>query len=183
MNKITILPVLLAIAPLSACGSESAPAADAQADPASISLADAMAKSPDVSGLFAAIKEAGLSDIFSAPGGYTIIAPPNAAFADLTKDGDSPVPPAVLAGMLREHMLPGQLDIDAIRKAIADNGGKVSVRTMGSGMIAFSLEGDDVVATHSESGMKAKLSGSGIQANNGALLLADAALASPPAAE
>lgn len=174
-----LMPAVLAFIPLAACGSDATSDAAARS-PAEVTLTEAMESSPDVSGLVAAIREAGLGDIFSAPGGYTVIAPPNASFAQLTKDGDEAVPPAVLAAMLREHMLPGQLDIDAIRKAIAENGDKVSVKTMGTGMIDFSLDGEDVIGTHSGSGLKAKLTGSSIEANNGALLLADAALATPP---
>jgi uncharacterized surface protein with fasciclin (FAS1) repeats len=178
MNKKIILPALLVVAPLAACGSEGS--RDAQAATTEVTLSEAMENAPDVSGLVAAIKEVGLTDLFAAPGGYTIVAPPNAAFYELTKDGDDAVPPAVLAAMLREHMLPGQLDLDAIRKAIADNGGKVSIATMGTGMIDFAIIGKDVIATHSDSGMKAKLTGSSIEANNGALLLADGALVAPP---
>ncbi|UIP06516.1 fasciclin domain-containing protein [Erythrobacter sp. SDW2] len=179
MKKTYLLPALLAFVPLAACGSEESSDA-AVKSPAEITLAEAMESSSDVSGLVAAIREAGLGDIFSAPGGYTIIAPPNAVFAQLTQDGNEAVPPAVLAAMLREHMLPGQLDLASIRKAIAENDGKVSVNTMGSGMIDFTLDGEDVIAAHQDSGLKAKLTGSIVEANNGALLLADAALAAPP---
>ena len=180
MRKTFVLPALLAVFSLAACESEQATEANAAVTTDS-SLSEAMEESPDVSGLVAAIKDAGLTDVFSAPVGYTVIAPPNAAFAEFEGEGDQAVPPAVVAAMLREHMLPGQFDLDAIRKAIADNGGKVSVATLGTGMIDFAMEGDDVVATHSDGGMKVRLTGSTIQANNGALLLADAALTQPPA--
>ena len=180
MNKKLILPALLALIALAACDSEATSEANAAVTTDS-TLAEALEQSPDMSGLMAAIEEAGLTGIFSAPGGYTLIAPPNAAFAELSGEGDEAVPPAVVAAMLREHMLPGQFDLDAIRRAIADNGGKVSVATLGTGMIDFAMESDDVVATHSDGGKKVRLTGSSIQANNGALVLVEAALTQPPA--
>lgn len=178
MKKTIIAPALLALVSLAACGSDAS--GDANAATTELTLTEAMEQAPDVSGLLAAIRTAGLTDVFSAPGGYTVIAPPNAAFAELTGEGEDAVPPPVLAAMLREQMLPGQLDLDSIRQAIADNGGKISVATMGTGMIEFAIEGEDVVATHSDSGLKAKLTGSSVQASNGALLLADSVLVAPP---
>lgn len=180
MKKQIVLPAALALFALSACDSETGASTASGTELTDATLGEAMASEPQASGLVAAIDKAGLSEIFSAPAGYTVIAPPNEAFEGVG-DGTGGVPTAVLAAMLREHMLPGQLDIDAIRAAIGENGGKVTLATLGTGMIEFTLDGETVVATHVDSKQQVRLTGSGVQANNGALLLADGLLVAPPA--
>ena len=179
MKKAIILPAALALVSLAACNAESDAVAPGETSVTDTTLGEAMAAEPQVSGLVDAIEQADLAQIFEAPAGYTVVAPPNEAFAQIGGES-STVPPAILAAMLREHMLPGQLDIDAIRSAIGENGGKVTLATLGTGMIEFTLDGDTVVATHTDSQRKARLTGSGVQANNGALLLADGLLVEPP---
>ncbi|WP_435418346.1 fasciclin domain-containing protein [Parerythrobacter aurantius] len=184
MRKHATLAALLALAGLSACDAadDTDTTAVAGATKVDTGLDEALKNSPDVSGLAAAMERAGLAGIFSSPGGYTVIAPPNSAFEELTAtgDGQDAVEPAILAAMMREYLLPGQLDLDAIGKAIDDNGGPITVATMGTGTIEFARDGEKIIATHSDGGTKAVLTGSSIQANNGALLLADGPLVAQP---
>lgn len=179
MKIALILPAALALGTLAACNAETDAVALGENSVTDTTLGEAMAAEPRVSSLVEAVEQAGLAQIFEAPAGYTVVAPPNEAFAQIGGKS-SPVPPAILAAMLREHMLPGQLDIDAIRSAIGENGGKVTLATLGTGMIEFTFDGDTVVATHTDTQRKVRLTGSGVQANNGALLLADGLLVEPP---
>lgn len=179
MKNHIILPAAVALGLLSACSAESGNTSSGEAEVSDSTLGEVMAAEPQVSGLVAAIDKAGLAEIFAAPAGYTVIAPPNETLEGVG-EGEAAVAPAILAAMLREHMLPGQLDIAAIRAAIGENGGKVTLATLGTGMIEFTLDGDEVVATHTDSKQQVRLTGSDVQANNGALLLADGLLVAPP---
>lgn len=181
MMRIAHLLAAAALLALSAC---SKPAASN--DPASTaatksdkSLTEVIGGDSQFKTLAAGLKSTGLDGVFSGKGDYTLLAPTETAFTAL---GDkaagltAPDQQAMLAAVLRGHVLPGMLTTGDIAKAIDANGGKaVSMRTMGTGTVNFARNGPDLTVT-ADDGSSAKLSGAGMSASNGAVLPIDAVL-------
>ena len=181
MKTSIIAPVLLATMTLAACSAEPDATNEAGAE-VQATLLEVLQQTDAASSVADAMGAAGLDSVLEeATGSYTILAPEDGVFEPLTEEGSTPT--ALLASILREHMLPGQLDIPAIKAAIESNGGPVSVATVGTGTLQFALDGDALTVTHSESGRSAKLSDEAGQAQNGALLLLDSVLVVPPTEE
>ena len=175
----TVLPLLLAAGALGACGN-AGDSGSLDASEVSGSLTTVLGEADDVTQVRNAMASTGLDTMLDGPGtSYTIIAPSDAAFEAAA--GEEPLPAPVLAALLREHIIPGHLDSAAIANAIEANGGPVKIATVGQGTLEFSRDGDTLVATHSESGLSARMTGENGQAENGTLLVADALLVTPPA--
>jgi uncharacterized surface protein with fasciclin (FAS1) repeats len=137
-------------------------------------LSEAIASLDSVSGFAAALEKTGLDGIFEGPGDYTVLAPENGAFGDVGETSED----AILAAVLREHILPGTILPDDIRAALQAGDGEgepVSVATMGSGAISFSMAGERIVATSGD-GRKAILSDLSYRAANGVVIPVDAVL-------
>jgi len=165
----TAVLAALSLAPLAGCsGNEAEQAAEMAKKP----MSEAIASIDGVSSFAAALKKTGLDGIFQGPGDYTVLAPENGAFGSLGETSED----AILAAVLREHILPGTILPDDIKAALqAENGEPVSMATMGSGVISFSLAGERIVATSSD-GRKAMLSDSPVRAANGVVIPVDAVL-------
>ena len=177
----TLLPLLLAAGALGACG-EVGDTAGADTSEVSGSLATVLGEADDITQVRDAMAATGLDTMLDGPGtSYTIIAPRDAAFEAVA--GEEALPAPVLAALLREHIIPGHLDAAAIANAIEANGGPVKIATVGQGTLEFSRDGDTLVATHSDSGMSARVTGENGQAENGTLLVADALLVAPPSGD
>ena len=178
-----IIPLLAAAAllALSAC---SKPAPSAGADTAAMtksskSLSEVIGADAQFKTLAASLKSTGLDGVFSGKGDYTVLAPTEAAFAALGDQAaglTAPEQQAMLAAVLRSHVIPGMLTTDDIGKAIEANDGQpISMRTMGTGSVSFARKGSDLAVT-ADDGSSAKLSGAGMAASNGAVLPIDAVL-------
>lgn len=179
-------PILLLAAAsafaVSAC-SDSAPDAtgtEAAADAASgDSVAALVGGSADHKTLASALKSTGIESVFSGKGDYTVLAPNDAAFGALGDKAaglSDPEQKAVLAAILRDHVIPGTLTPADIGKAIdASSGKSVTMRTVGSGSVTFTKDGD-AIAVASADGAKAKIQGSGSVGSNGAVLPIDTVL-------
>ncbi|QYU70793.1 fasciclin domain-containing protein [Leptolyngbya sp. 15MV] len=132
-----------------------------------------------------ALNETGLAGAFDGPGTYTLLAPDDAAFAALGAPGQQLMAPdqrAVLVALLRNHVIPGQLDLASVREAIEQQHGAVEMRTLGGGTVSFALEGESLVV--SGHGNRATIDPGGqVIASNGTLIPIDAVLAQPPAAQ
>lgn len=178
MNKAIIAPLLALTLALPACSSETT---DIDGDTVEVqeTVIAVLGDTDNVETLTGAIEATGLNTLFEAPGAsYTILAPNDEAFAAL---GDAPPPPAILAAMLREHILPGHLDATTIADAVRANDGSITMATVGNGSVDFTLDGDALVAKHSDSGKTARLTGGQGVAENGAVLVVDTVLVAPPA--
>ena len=165
------------IAPLGACSNDddnaSTPAATTQEG--NRTLAAAIGGAPGLTTVSTALSEAGLADVFDGPGSYTVLAPDDDAFAKLGQGSDSLTDPAhraELVAVLRGHILPGHLTPDAIRKAIADKKGPVTMRNLADGTVTFAADGDTITATGSD-GAKATIDGDALIASNGVVLPLD----------
>ncbi len=132
-----------------------------------------------------ALSDTGLAGVFDGPGTYTVLAPDDEAFAALGAPGEQLMVPeqrAVLVAMLRNHIIPGQLDAASVRDAIARKQGPVEMRTLGDGKVSFALDGEALVVTGH--GNRATIDPDGqVIASNGTVLPIDAVLARPPAAQ
>lgn len=144
-------------------------------------LAKALSGRDDLSRTAEAVSAAKLGTVFDGPASYTLLAPTNAAF-DAQGDNATALMAeeqrAVLAAVLRGHILPGHLAPDSIRQAIARKGGPVSVTTMAGSEVRFAEENGAIRVT-GEDGASAALVGDAVTARNGSVLPIDAVLVPP----
>ena len=176
---------------LASCGSDTgdtaangeAPAltdADRSGDP----LAAVMADEASLTKMDAAFEDTGLIGVLEGEASYTVFAPGDGAFAALEGDAaevfDDPLRRALVAAILRDHMVPGALTPDAIRDAIESSGGPVSLASFGLGDMTLSLDGDTLVAT-AANGVSAQLGDGAVVASNGVVIPIDAVLIDPRA--
>jgi uncharacterized surface protein with fasciclin (FAS1) repeats len=177
--------VVAVLMTLGACSDNSTPAANAVAtQPGNQTLATAISGAPGLTTVSTALTDAGLGDVFDGPGSYTVLAPDDDAFAKLGDDGKALTTPdhrAELVALLRGHILPGHLTPDAIRKAIEEKKGPVTMRTLGNDVVTFSSDGDAIMATGAD-GTKAKIDGDALVASNGVVLPLDGLVKSPKSA-
>lgn len=168
---------LAAVVSLGACskGEDSGAAATATGSPDAghRTLAATIGSAPGLTTVSTALSEAGLADVFDGPGSYTMLAPDDDAFAKVdNKALTDPANRAELVAVLRGHILPGHLTPDAIKQAIADKKGPVTMRTLADSMVTFSADGDTLTATGAD-GSKAKVDGAALVASNGVVLPLD----------
>ena len=183
MNRLSraAAAALVSLALLGACTAEENETAAGQEEPVDRTLAVAIAQAEELSTVSSALSEAGLAGVFDGPGSYTVLAPQDAAFAKLgegatalTADENQ----ALLVAVLRDHILPGHVTPSSIREAIDQNGGRVSMRTLGEGNVEFSLDGEAITVTGDE-GTRARIAGEALAANNGVVIPVDSLLKAP----
>jgi uncharacterized surface protein with fasciclin (FAS1) repeats len=187
MLKISMVAGAAALA-LSACSSpaseggdtetvtvpdESAPATDAAATatPAADQNIVALASgNADLSTLVTAVKAGGLVETLSGTGPFTVFAPTNAAFAKVDKatlDGLlKPEAKDKLAGILKYHVVAGNVKAADVAKLITDGKGKAKIKTVAGGELTASLDGEKVILTDAKGG-KATITATDIAASNG----------------
>ncbi|CAL67655.1 fasciclin domain-containing protein [Christiangramia forsetii] len=131
-----------------------------------------------LSTLVGALKSAELAEMFKTEEGpFTVFAPNNAAFGKVDKatldqlmmkeNKDK------LAGVLKYHVVDKKVMSSDLVKMIKDNDGKYTIKTIGSGNLDASLEGDKVILTD-ESGNKATVVKADVNASNGVVHIIDA---------
>ena len=172
--------LLLALAGTSqACSQERQPQASQEAV-GNETLAAAMAGSEDVSAMSKAMQETGLAQVFDGSAVYTVLAPSNDALTALDEQqaltGEERR--ALLAAVLREHVLPGALTPDDIENAIEVQDGAVSMQTMGGRIMRFAMEGERLTVTD-QNGRTATIAGAPILASNGVVIPIDSVLKQP----
>ena len=170
-----------ALLPLTACSKDSSKSETdktSTSTPAGDTLAAALSKQDDLSTLSAALRDTGLSQVFDNSGSYTIFAPNDAAFDKLGNAGkalNQPDQRAVLAAVLRDHIVPGYLTPNDIGTAIDAQGGRVKVETMGDHMLTFTRDGNGYRVTN-EDGSSAMIAGDAVTADNGVAIPIDGVL-------
>ncbi|WP_239804429.1 fasciclin domain-containing protein [Croceicoccus hydrothermalis] len=178
MNQIlrNLSAALLLVAPLAACGSDEAEDAASEAtDARNESLAAALADADGLSRLSGALNETAMATIFDGTASYTILAPSDAAFDKAAPSGGGGEnADAVLAAVLREHVLPGAFTVPDIARAL-ENNGSVEMQNMAGTMLTFAKDGDAIRVTD-EDGGTALVTGGAIIANNGVAIPVDAML-------
>lgn len=127
--------------------------------------------------LAAALTDSQLSPVLDGKGEYTLLAPSDAA-VDALGSRTERLPDAeripLMIGVLRGHILPGQVTLPAIEQAIARKAGPVEMRTMAGDTVRFARTQQGL--TVSRGSITAKLAGAPTVASNGAVLPIDAVL-------
>lgn len=173
-----ILPAALVLTAMTACSDQSeqpgVPTAEGK------SLAAIIADDPETSEMAAALERTGLAGVFDGPGGYTVLVPANSALDPIAAGNGDDGNNAVVAAILREHILPGQLDLAAISSAIDANDGRVAVSTVGNDEVVLTKDGDVITARLASGERTARLTGTERQGTNGGVLVIDQLLVVPP---
>lgn len=154
---------------LPACGSDTSETA----------LTEVVADDDQLSRFTEGLETTGLDEVLEGEGSYTLLAPHNEAFAALGADGealfDEPERAAILAAVLRDHMVPGALDPQAMRDTIEERGGAVYMVNFGNGELSVEADGEDLVIK-SASGQSARVSGEAVISENGVIIPIDTVL-------
>lgn len=169
---------LAVLAPLAACSQAETAGDTAEASP-NRTLAAAIGSAPGLTTVSGALSEAGLAEVFDGPGSYTLLAPDDASFAPTGEVLSGEENRAALVAVLRGHILPGHLTPDAIRKAIADSKGPVTMTTLDDGEVTFAAQGDTITVSGSD-GSKATIDGEALVASNGVVLPLDGPVKKSP---
>jgi uncharacterized surface protein with fasciclin (FAS1) repeats len=163
-------------------GETAAPATPAASPPAmlaSSTIAANLAASPDHKSLAAAVTQAGLAQTLSGAGPFTVFAPSDAAFVQVspvTRDGwMRPAQKDVLAGVLKYHVIPGKLTAADLGAKIAEGGGKAVLKTADGQDLTATKSGDAILLT-SASGNKATVTQADVGQANGVVHVIDAVL-------
>ncbi|WP_158808540.1 fasciclin domain-containing protein [Beijerinckia sp. L45] len=126
--------------------------------------------SEDHTTLVSAVKAAGLVDILSGPGPFTLFAPTNEAFAklppgkvtDLLKPGNA----AELKDVLSYHVIPGKLTTSNLKTLIKAGNGRAVITTVQGEPLTFEQSGSDILLMDSKGGV-AKVTIPNIMQSNG----------------
>lgn len=169
------IAVLFALSiPLAACSEDKQ--AETGETISNDTLATELARAGSLSSVSDALNQDGLAPVLDGTASYTLLAPTNEAFGPVAQLGlDETQSRAVLADVLRDHILPGAFDKQDIVNAIESSDGTVAMKTMGGAMVTFSRDGDSVRVT-GEDGATAMLVGEPVLASNGAALPIDGIL-------
>ena len=109
-------------------------------------IVDAAVATDSLSTLVAAATAADLVDTLASPGPFTVFAPQNTAF-DALPEGKvakllKPKNKAKLQGILKAHVVAGNLNAADITKLAQQNGGSVDVQTVSGDTLTAILSGD-----------------------------------------
>lgn len=172
----------LALAACSGVDGETAASADGVTDKRNETFAQVLIADPSLSIAAAALERTGLMGALDGKASTTIFIPSNTAFealggqsGKLLKDPENN---AITAAVLRNHMVPGVLDIEAINKAITDAGGEAAIANFGGEVLTLTSEAGGLVVRNA-AGQKATIPGRITIVGNGALIAIDAVLVDP----
>ena len=146
---------------------------------ASKDIIDNAVNSRDHTTLVAAVKAAGLVETLKSAGPFTVFAPTNAAFAALPAGTvDTLLKPenkATLSSILTYHVVAGKMDAASLTKAIADGGGKATLKTVAGGNLTAMAAMGGVTITD-EKGGSAKVTIADVYQSNGVIHVVDKVL-------
>jgi len=184
LHKVLTAAATVSLLSLGACSASDEDTADLTTqENMSETVAELLGGESDLSTLATEIGAAGLSAMLDGQASYTLLAPTNAAFASI-EGGEAmmsdPENGALIAAILREHILPGALTPEAIRQAATDNGGAVTMRTFGSGVVSFAVDGEAITMSI-DGGKPAAMAGGAMVGSNGVVIPIDNVLVAPPA--
>jgi uncharacterized surface protein with fasciclin (FAS1) repeats len=139
-------------------------------------VVDIAISSADHTTLVAAVKAADLVETLKSTGPFTVFAPTNAAFAKLPAGTVEtllkPENKAKLAKILTYHVVSGNLDADAVMKAIKAGKGKVILTTVSGGKLTASVEKGKVKLTD-ENGGASYVTATDLKGSNGVIHVID----------
>jgi|SRR5450631_704119 uncharacterized surface protein with fasciclin (FAS1) repeats len=142
-------------------------------------IIDNAVNSKDHTTLVAAVKAAGLVPTLKGTGPFTVFAPTNDAFAALPAGTvDTLLKPenkATLVKILTFHVVPGKLTAAALKKQVAEGGGKATLKTIEGEMLTVTANGDTLMVTD-QKGSTAKITIVDVIQSNGVILVVDKVL-------
>jgi uncharacterized surface protein with fasciclin (FAS1) repeats len=142
-------------------------------------IIDNAVNSKDHTTLVAAVKAAGLVPTLKGTGPFTVFAPTNDAFAALPAGTvDTLLKPenkATLVKILTFHVVPGKLTAAALKKQVADGGGKTTLKTVEGEMLTVTANGEMLMVTD-QKGSTAKITIVDVIQSNGVILVVDKVL-------
>lgn len=137
------------------------------------------ANSKDHTTLVAAVKAAGLVETLQSEGPFTVFAPTNAAFAALPAGAVEtllkPENKGQLAEILTCHVVSADAMSDAIRRMVADDGGKHPIKTVGGCVFTAETKGNAIMITD-ENGSTANVTIADVDQSNGVIHVIDKVL-------
>jgi uncharacterized surface protein with fasciclin (FAS1) repeats len=133
--------------------------------------------SKDHTTLVAAVKAAGLVDVLSGKGPFTVFAPTNMAFDKLPKGTVEtllkPESLKMLQTILTYHVVAGKMNASDIAMAIKKGNGTATLTTVSGGKLMASMRGKDLIITD-ENGKMAKVTIADVNQSNGVIHVIDA---------
>src|SRR5687767_13843422 len=130
--------------------------------------------------LVAAVKAASLVETLSGKGPFTVFAPTNDAFENLsTGTVDNLLKPenkATLSKVLTYHVVAGKHDFNAIAKMIKDGKGKASLKTVQGAELWFMMNGEHNITVWDENKAAANIGTYDVYQSNGVIHVIDAVL-------
>jgi uncharacterized surface protein with fasciclin (FAS1) repeats len=152
MTRTGLLALAAAAFAVSACGTETggndtAPAAAAAEERRSIG--EGLAASDDHRRLVEALNAAGMAEVLSGAGRYTLFAPTDAAFERIPESDRAallaPEQRARLTALLSSHIVPGTVMAEDLEAAVAGaQGGRAELATVGGANLLVTRDGDGI---------------------------------------
>ena len=137
------------------------------------------ARSSDHTTLVVALNAAGLIDMLSGPGPFTVFAPTNQAFAQLppgtVESLVKPVNKDTLARILTYHVVSGRLDSKAIALAIRNGKGRAVLKTVQGDALTATTAGTGFRLTDAK-GNAARVTTADVYQSNGVIHVVDTVL-------
>jgi uncharacterized surface protein with fasciclin (FAS1) repeats len=139
-------------------------------------IVDVAVGSSDHTTLVAAVKAADLVAVLQGAGPFTVFAPTNAAFAKLPAGTVETLlkaeNKATLAKILTYHVVSGNLNAEAIVKAIKGAKNSFKVKTVSGGTLTASLKDEKVILTDEKGGVSTVVA-TDLGASNGVIHVID----------
>ena len=142
-------------------------------------IVDNAVNSADHTTLVAAVKAAGLVDVLSSKGPFTVFAPTNAAFDQLPAGTvDTLLKPenkAMLTKVLTYHVVSGRYDSEALAKLIKKGHGKAQLKTVSGDTLIAMMDGSNIVL-RDEKGGTSTVTVADVYQSNGVIHVVNAVL-------
>jgi uncharacterized surface protein with fasciclin (FAS1) repeats len=143
-------------------------------------IIDNAVNSKDHTTLVAAVKAAGLVETLKGKGPFTVFAPVNSAFAALPAGTVEtllkPENKAMLTGILTYHVVAGNMDAQAIEKAIKAGNGAAMLKTVSGGTLTAKMNGMRNIVLVDGAGHTAVISTYDVRQSNGVIHVVDRVL-------
>ena len=135
--------------------------------------------SKDHTTLVAAVKAAGLVDVLSSPGPFTVFAPTNAAFAKLpagtVETLVKPENKATLTSILTYHVVAGKLSSATLAAKVKAGGGKAMLKTVQGETLTVVAKSGGLWLVDAKGGMS-KITVANVNQSNGVIHVIDTVL-------
>ncbi len=140
------------------------------------SIMRSLARLPEFGHIIRGLRDGGLAPTLDHPGSYTLLAPRDAAFAELppaTREAlFAPATAPQFAASLRGFVIPRSLHAEELHTLITEGGGSASLTTLAGTTLRFSASGSMLIVT-APNGASATMGTQDISSGNGAIYVLD----------